>query len=117
MKKNSWVFNRAVVFALLVCIVTAAVALSDARTNARLGGEVSTVANPIERATFKVEGMTCGGCEATIKRALEKIEGVRAAEASYEKGEAVVEFDPEKTKPEELNAAIERIGYGSEMIK
>ncbi len=35
------------------------------------------------RETFKVSGMTCAGCETTIKLALEQTPGVRSAEVSY----------------------------------
>jgi Cu2+-exporting ATPase len=34
--------------------------------------------------------MMCGHCEASVKKALEAVEGVEAADVSHEKGEAVV---------------------------
>ena len=40
--------------------------------------------------TLKVEGMMCVHCEATVKKALEAIDGVQSAAVSHEKGEAVV---------------------------
>lgn len=40
--------------------------------------------------TLKIEGMMCGHCEMTVKKALEKLDGVEKAEVSHEKGEAVV---------------------------
>ena len=40
--------------------------------------------------TMKIEGMMCGHCEATVKKALEAVPGVISAEVSHEKGEAVV---------------------------
>lgn len=43
--------------------------------------------------TLKIEGMMCGHCEMTVKKALEKLEGVSSAEVSHEKGEAVVSLD------------------------
>ena len=43
--------------------------------------------------TLKIEGMMCGHCEMTVKKALEKLEGVSSAEVSHEKGEAVVRLD------------------------
>jgi mercuric ion transport protein len=67
------------------------------------------------RATFKVSGMTCAGCEATIKLALEKTPGVRGAEVSYDRGEAAVEYDPAATTPEKLRDAINETGYKAEL--
>ena len=45
--------------------------------------------------TMKIEGMMCGHCEATVKKALEAIEGVNSAEVSHEAGTAVVELSGE----------------------
>ena len=42
--------------------------------------------------TMKIEGMMCGHCEATVKKALEGLEGVASAEVSHEAGTAVVEL-------------------------
>ena len=40
--------------------------------------------------TMKIEGMMCGHCEAAVKKALEAVAGVEAAEVSHEAGTAVV---------------------------
>jgi Cu2+-exporting ATPase len=42
--------------------------------------------------TLKIEGMMCPHCEATVKKALEKIDGVASAQVSHEAGTAVVEL-------------------------
>jgi Cu2+-exporting ATPase len=42
--------------------------------------------------TLKIEGMMCGHCEATVKKALESLEGVQSAAVSHEAGTAVVEL-------------------------
>ena len=40
--------------------------------------------------TMKIEGMMCPHCEAAVRKALEALEGVEAAEVSHEAGTAVV---------------------------
>ena len=40
--------------------------------------------------TITIEGMMCGHCEATVKKALEALEGVASATASHEQNKAVV---------------------------
>ncbi len=40
--------------------------------------------------TMKIEGMMCGHCEASVKKALESVEGVESAEVSHKDGTAVV---------------------------
>ena len=42
--------------------------------------------------TLKIEGMMCGHCEASVKKALEALDGVASATVSHEQGTAVVEI-------------------------
>ena len=42
------------------------------------------------KKTLTIEGMMCGHCSATVKKALEAVEGVETAEVSHETGTAVV---------------------------
>ena len=44
------------------------------------------------KKTMRIEGMMCGHCEATVKKALEGLDGVASAEVSHEAGTAVVEL-------------------------
>ena len=60
--------------------------------------------------TMKIEGMMCGHCEATVKKALEAIEGVNSAEVSHEAGTAVVELS-EEVQDEVLQKAVEDKDY------
>lgn len=71
----------------------------------------AAVSSATARATFAVEGMTCASCETTLRLALERAAGVRHAEASYQNGEALVEYDPTLTTPDKLRAAIDETGY------
>ena len=43
--------------------------------------------------TMKIEGMMCGHCEATVKKALEALDGVSEAIVSHEKGTAIVKLN------------------------
>lgn len=61
--------------------------------------------------TFKVEGMHCSGCAATIQALLERSTGVRKAAVSFNGGEAQILYDPRTVTEAELAAAIERGGY------
>lgn len=60
--------------------------------------------------TLKVEGMMCGHCEATVKKALEALDGVSAAEADHVKGTATVTLTKD-VPTEVLKKAIEDKDY------
>jgi len=42
---------------------------------------------------IRVQGMTCGGCTASVERALGRVAGVQSATASLERGLVDVEMD------------------------
>lgn len=67
-------------------------------------------------AIFKVEGMTCGGCEAGVRMKVKKLDGVEEVEASYEKKRARVTYDPKVVTPQRIIAAIEELGYAAELV-
>ena len=60
--------------------------------------------------TMEIKGMMCPHCEATVKKALEAVEGVTGAEVSHEKGTAVVSMDAEIAN-DVLKAAVEAKDY------
>lgn len=86
-------------------------ALGWVRQSSAGAGDSQTVTS-----TFKVEGMTCGGCELGVKVKLKKLDGVVSVDASYEKGEAEVVYHPETVTPDEIVGAIEELGYTAELV-
>ncbi len=66
-----------------------------------------------QTVTLSVTGMTCKACPITIKKALNKVEGVEHIEVNSEKKEALVTFDDAKTTVEALLEATNNAGYPS----
>ena len=64
-----------------------------------------------QRATLKVRQMACGGCAASVERLLRQVEGVQAAQVSFARSEAAVEFDPSRVGPAALAALLAEAGY------
>lgn len=60
--------------------------------------------------TIGIEGMMCGHCEASVKKALEEINGVTSAEVSHEKGTAVVALSSD-VADDVLKKAVEDRDY------
>jgi copper chaperone len=61
--------------------------------------------------TLKIEGMSCGGCVASVERVLKGVPGVVTVKAQLSPGRAEVNFDPVQTGVPALCAAIEAAGY------
>ena len=64
--------------------------------------------------TLDVPGMTCPTCPITIKKALNKVQGVSKVDVSYEKKQAVVTFDDTKTDTKALVKTTTNAGYPSQ---
>ena len=60
--------------------------------------------------TMKIEGMMCGHCEATVKKALEALDGVDHADVSHEQDQAVVTLK-EDVADDILKKAVEDKDY------
>ena len=59
---------------------------------------------------IEIKGMMCGHCEAHVKKALEALDGVTSAEASHEKGIAVVQLSA-SVDDTVLKKTVEEEGY------
>lgn len=57
-----------------------------------------------------IEGMTCGGCVASTRQALQSVPGVSDVKVDLPKGRATVEHD-EQTDDERLVAAVVDAGF------
>ena len=65
----------------------------------------------MDTLTLRVTGMTCGGCENAVKRALGRLEGVSEVTASHVEEKVAVYFDPATVTPDEITARISATGY------
>jgi copper chaperone CopZ len=107
-KKNS----RRIIAAVAFCALAAAGA-SGLITRAGVSTDATATTAPARngRVVITIEGMHCGGCASGIKAMLKRTEGVVSADVSYERKEAVVEYDPGRTTREKIVEAIANMGY------
>jgi mercuric ion binding protein len=64
-----------------------------------------------------VPGMNCALCPISVKKALERVPGVRLAIASLEKKSAEATYDPDRTTAEALATAVTKAGYPATVRK
>lgn len=77
---------------------------------------LSAMAKP-QTVTLEIPGMNCVTCPFTVKKALEKVEGVSKAEVTFENKLAIVTFEDEKTTVKALTDATTNAGYPSVLKK
>ena len=65
----------------------------------------------MQSMTFDIHGMTCGGCVGSVKRALQKVDGVSDVDVSLNPGKAIVNADVSQAAAAQILAAITTLGY------
>jgi len=65
----------------------------------------------VQSAVIPVSGMTCEGCAARLTQALKELDGVTAAEVSFARRAASVQFNPAVISETAIVGAITKLGY------
>lgn len=64
-----------------------------------------------ETHELHVTGMTCGGCENAVRRAVGKLPGVTSVTASHQAQRVEVTFDPSRIDLDAIRRQITTLGY------
>lgn len=70
-----------------------------------------------QTVTLNVKNMTCAMCPITVKKSLQKVEGVNEVAVSFDQKTATVTYNDEKTSTNQLTAATTNTGYPSTLKK
>ena len=70
---------------------------------------------PLDKRTILIEGMTCAACSTRVEKALNKLDGVFAANVNLSTNKAIVEFPSGAIEDELLIETIEKAGYKAEI--
>ena len=97
------------------CVVSNALRLNwfkmyDASKDRKIKTKNNNKEDKTMTKTMNIEGMMCGHCEATVKKALEALKGVENAEVSHTAGTAVVTLDAD-VSDDTLKKAVEDQDY------
>ncbi|MBR3121695.1 copper chaperone CopZ [Oceanobacillus profundus] len=65
----------------------------------------------MQTKSLDVKGMTCGHCKMSVEGALNKLDGVTAAEVDLGSGKVEVTYDETKISLENMKEAVEDQGY------
>ena len=88
-----------------------AVACEGKEKTAKAESKQAAPTGPVTTATFRVDGMHCGGCGDKVKDALAKASGVTNVEVKTADKKIVVSFEPAKISAEKIAKIITEAGY------
>ena len=83
------------------------------------GGNPHGPAEQVQKghAMIMLPTLQCDTCVETVRKAVEKVEGVKSISIDLEKKMAHVRFDPAKTSQEKIEQAIAAAGYDANQTK
>lgn len=103
--------NKLLIIAAVLALFTTAGLLLTNSSNA--ASEAVGTENTLKTVSFDVSNMTCVTCPYTVRKTLQKIDGVTQADASLETKSATATFDPTKTSVDVMLKALKNQGYPS----
>ncbi len=71
----------------------------------------SVSASAQETSTFSIEKMTCAACPITVRKAMERVDGVAKVTVDFNKKTAAVIYDPHVTTIDQISDASTNAGY------
>jgi periplasmic mercuric ion binding protein len=75
------------------------------------GGSLNAAPDVEETVSFSVEKMTCATCPIAVRKAMERVEGVKEVAVDFDSKTAVVTYDAGMTDATAIGAASTDVGF------
>ena len=92
--------------AMAVIVAVAGAAVHPARAE-----PAGNVHQTLQKQTFAIDNMTCAMCPITVRKAMQKVDGVQSVKVDFNAKTASVTFDPAKASAEDIAEASTKAGY------
>ena len=76
-----------------------------------LAANVSVASDDDQTVTFDVDKMTCATCPIAVRKAMQRVEGVKEVNVELDARTAIVTFDPSITTATEIGSASTNVGF------
>jgi Cu+-exporting ATPase len=71
----------------------------------------------MDKATFKIGGMSCASCANTVEYTIRSVSGVSECNVNFAAEQATVTYDSSQTNPNAIQKAIDDVGYSAQAIQ
>ena len=76
---------------------------------------ISAADKSVSTATIEVEKMTCATCPITVRKAMQRVEGVSEVQVDFESKSATVIYDSMMTSAQEIADASSSVGFPAQI--
>lgn len=94
-----------------IVLILIATLLAISCNNTSKENSKTTVPEVIKTVEFKIDGMTCTGCENTVQNSVGNIKGVKTVKADYQAGNAIITYDSASVSIDTMKQTILDKGY------
>ncbi|NJK36878.1 MAG: copper-translocating P-type ATPase [Oscillatoriales cyanobacterium RM2_1_1] len=71
----------------------------------------------MEKATFKLQGMSCASCANTIEAVIGRVSGVEQCNVNFAMEQATVHYNSQQIDLKTIQNAVEKVGYGASPVE
>jgi copper chaperone CopZ len=103
--------GKAIYLIVIMAFITGCQGKTEKEENQDTDQEMVVAPENVELISIDIEGMTCTGCENTIKGGISELEGIVEVTASHVDGNATVKYDKSRASIDQMKGAIEKKGY------
>ncbi len=101
--------NALILLSAVIALGVAGLFAVNIPQNAQADTVVAQVAEQTQ--TYTIEKMTCAMCPITVRKAMERVDGVHSVTVDFDTKTAVAVFDPAQTSAKEIADASTDVGY------
>ena len=76
-----------------------------------LATNIAAAPNADQTVTFDVEKMTCATCPIAVRKAMQRVDGVKEVSVDFDTKTAIVTFDSSMTTAMEIGGASTDVGF------
>jgi mercuric ion transport protein len=100
-------------FAMISLLINSCKTATKETDEKEMNEKEAVAINPanVKEVSFDVNGMTCTGCENTVKSGVSELQGIVDVNASYLEGRVKVSFDTTLVSSSDIESAITGKGY------
>jgi mercuric ion binding protein len=79
--------------------------------------DVSAGGEKANAATFSIDKMNCATCPITVRKAMQRVDGVKEVTVDFDSKTAIVVYDASLTNVEEIAASSSNVGFPATPIE
>lgn len=98
-------------FTTVAALAIAGVAVASMASSSNATASATEESVKERTQTFAIANMTCAMCPITVKKAMEKVEGVRSVDVDFDAKTATVVYDPSTATVDQITEASTNAGY------